>query len=277
MKSMFIEIQQSKIYYEIYGEGTPIIMLHGYSLDHDVLKNCMEPIFSQRGNYKRIYFDLPGMGKSPSNNLIDSSDGMLDVVIDFIHKIIQDQNYIIISESYGSYLARGLIARYDKNVEACLFLCPLIQPEAKKRSIPEYKVFLKDEKFIDTLASDEKYEFQACVVQSERIWKRFKRDIYDPLKLRDIDFLENIFLNKYKFSFDVDTQITTYDKPVLFIMGRQDVSVGYKEAWDLIESYPRASFAILDIAGHNLQIEQETLFNCLTNEWLDRIEFCKKK
>jgi len=274
---MFIEIQQSKINYEIYGNGTPIIMLHGYSLDHKVLKNCMEPIFSQRGEYKRIYFDLPGMGKSPSSNLINSSDDMLEIVIGFIHEILQDQDYIIISESYGSYLARGLIARFNEKVKACMFLCPLIQPETKRRIIPEYKVFLKDEKFIATLDSDEKYEFQACVVQNERIWRRFKSDIYDPLKLRDMVFLENIFLNHYKFSSEVDNQIKRYNKPVLFIMGRQDVSAGYRDAWDLIEKYPRASFAILDMAGHNLQIEQETLFNCLTNEWLDRIEFSKKK
>jgi len=29
---------------------------------------------------------------------------------------------------------------------------------------------------------------------------------------------------------------------------------------------------VLDRAGHNLQIEQEDLFNALVNEWLDRVE-----
>jgi hypothetical protein len=28
---------------------------------------------------------------------------------------------------------------------------------------------------------------------------------------------------------------------------------------------------VLDRAGHNLQIEQEALFNALVNEWLDRV------
>jgi pimeloyl-ACP methyl ester carboxylesterase len=48
--------------------------------------------------------------------------------------------------------------------------------------------------------------------------------------------------------------------------------VGYRDAWEILENYPRSTFAVLDRAGHNLQIEQETLFNALVNGWLDRVE-----
>ena len=40
----------------------------------------------------------------------------------------------------------------------------------------------------------------------------------------------------------------------------------------VLGNYPRGTFAVLDRAGHNLQIEQETGFNALVNEWLDRVE-----
>jgi pimeloyl-ACP methyl ester carboxylesterase len=39
----------------------------------------------------------------------------------------------------------------------------------------------------------------------------------------------------------------------------------------LLPHYPHASFAVLDTAGHNLQIEQPVLFNALMGEWLDRV------
>ena len=45
----------------------------------------------------------------------------------------------------------------------------------------------------------------------------------------------------------------------------------HRSGWQF-ENYPRSTFAVLDRAGHNLQIEQETLFNALVNEWLDRVE-----
>jgi pimeloyl-ACP methyl ester carboxylesterase len=56
------------------------------------------------------------------------------------------------------------------------------------------------------------------------------------------------------------------------LMGRQDNIVGYRDQWDFIEDYPRASFVVLDKAGHNLQIEQDVLFNALVKEWLDRVK-----
>lgn len=54
--------------------------------------------------------------------------------------------------------------------------------------------------------------------------------------------------------------------------GRQDNVVGYHDAWRLIEDYPRATFAVLDMAGHNLQIEQPDVFNSLVDNWLNRLE-----
>jgi uncharacterized caspase-like protein len=29
---------------------------------------------------------------------------------------------------------------------------------------------------------------------------------------------------------------------------------------------------VLDKAGHGLEVEQENVFNCLVDEWLDRVE-----
>ena len=52
--------------------------------------------------------------------------------------------------------------------------------------------------------------------------------------------------------------------------------MGYRDAWKIIEQYPRATFAILDEAGHLLEIEKEALFNCLVNDWLDRIQQFEK-
>ena len=54
--------------------------------------------------------------------------------------------------------------------------------------------------------------------------------------------------------------------------GRQDSSTGYVDTWSLLEHCPRASFAVLDLAGHNAQIERPELFAALTHDFLDRVE-----
>ena len=88
----------------------------------------------------------------------------------------------------------------------------------------------------------------------------------------DTAYLEQLGSKGYQFSFDVDSLREQYDKPVLIVAGRQDTSVGYRDAWSIIENYPRATLAVLDSAGHNLQIEQAQVFTALVLEWLDRVQ-----
>ena len=54
------------------------------------------------------------------------------------------------------------------------------------------------------------------------------------------------------------------------IAGRQDSTVGYAAAVDLLDRYPRATVAVLDGAGHALPHEQPELLAGLLQEWLAR-------
>ncbi|WP_337970370.1 alpha/beta fold hydrolase [Virgibacillus salexigens] len=61
--------------------------------------------------------------------------------------------------------------------------------------------------------------------------------------------------------------------------GAQDSVIGYKDAWKLIDNFPIATFATLDMAGHNLRSEQSNVFEALTGNWLERVqhELSKKR
>ncbi len=54
------------IFYETYGSGRPIVMLPGRPSDHHIMERFMEPLFTQRDGWLRIYPDLPGTGLTPS-------------------------------------------------------------------------------------------------------------------------------------------------------------------------------------------------------------------
>ncbi|MEO5965272.1 MAG: hypothetical protein ABIR11_07385 [Candidatus Limnocylindrales bacterium] len=62
------------------------------------------------------------------------------------------------------------------------------------------------------------------------------------------------------------------EAPALIVAGRQDSIVGYRDGWSILEHLPRATFAVLDRAGHALEREQSALFKALAGEWLDRVE-----
>jgi pimeloyl-ACP methyl ester carboxylesterase len=54
------------------------------------------------------------------------------------------------------------------------------------------------------------------------------------------------------------------------VAGRQDSTVGYAAAVDLLEHYPLATLAVLDGVGHALPHEKPELLAMLLRDWLDR-------
>lgn len=269
---MICKVDDLEINYEVYGEGKPIVMIHGFYPDHRLMTGCFEPVFKGRNGYKRIYIDLPGMGKTSSREWIKNSDVMLDVVLRFIKTIVPDENFLLVGESYGGYLSRGVIYKMADKVDGLMLLCPCVVADFKKRHIPKHEVLKKDEEILRKLTQAEADDFNSmAVVQSENIWRRYRDEILSEVNSADAKFLSSFQKYGYEYSFDVDKIEHKYEKPTLMLLGRQDASVGYKDAFAILDNYPRASFAVLDEAGHNLQIEQVELFNSLVNNWLDRV------
>ena len=78
--AMECDVGDITVNYESLGEGRPIVMLHGLSLDHTVTMFEMERHFARRLGWMRIYPDLPGMGRTPAADWIRSNDDTLQGV-----------------------------------------------------------------------------------------------------------------------------------------------------------------------------------------------------
>ena len=90
----------------------------------------------------------------------------------------------------------------------------------------------------------------------------------------DADFLARIRESSanYAFSFNVDDMTEPFPAPSLIITGRQDAVVGYRDAWNILDNYPRATYVVLDRSGHLREEENPDLVRVLIHEWLDRVE-----
>ncbi len=264
---MECSIKDIKVYYENYGEGIPILMIHGWSVDHRLMKGCMEPVFqSRKDGWKRIYLDLPGMGNTKAADWLTSSDQMLDILLGFIDNVIPNQRFILAGESYGGHLSRAIIHERASQIDGLLLICSSV---GKQKA--HYEILEKDEELISNLTEEERQDFQAegiNVIQNRRVWERYKEEVVPAFKKADNQFLSRL---SGEVSFAVDDLKEPFQKPTLMLAGRQDSRVGYQDLWNIIELYPRASICILDKAGHDLQIEQDALFTATVSEWLDRV------
>lgn len=264
-------VRDIRINYEIHGEGMPVLMIHGWGPDHRLMEGCMEPVFkTMETSWKRIYFDLPGMGKTKGKPWITGPDQMLDLILGFIDAIIPNRHFILAGESYGGYMARGIIKKRRSAVEGLLLICPV----TSDRKRPQFQVLEKDDALLNSLTEEDRSYFESDginVIRNRRVWERYREEVLPGLKMADNSFLENYLNRNSSFSFDVDSLEEPYMKPALILAGRQDSIVGYDGVWKIIESYPRASLILLDKAGHALQIEQDVLFTAAVREWFNRI------
>ena len=267
-------VRDVKIYYEIHGEGTPVLMIHGWGPDHRLMKGCMEPVFQTvDAAWKRIYFDLPGMRKTGGAPWITESDQMLELVLGFIDAVIPDRHFVLAGESYGGYLARGIVYKRPADVDGLLLICPVAWHEAVKDNGAEFQVLERDAELLSSLSEEDRNSFERegiITMRNNRVWKRFKKEVLPGLEAIDQAFLEKVGRH-FALSFNVDALEKPYGKPALMLAGRQDSIVGYRGLWQIAEMYPRASFVLLDRAAHALQIEQDILFTETVKEWLNRV------
>ena len=269
---MECQVKDLSVYYELFGEGIPIVMLHGWSLDHRHMSRDMEPLFRQRVGWKRIYVDLPGHGKTPGKDWIVSQDQMLDVVLGFIDKILPGQRLVLAGESAGAYLARGVVHHRSASIDGLLLTIPLIVADDAKRHVPSPVTLVADSALVAELEAGEVEMLQLAVVQSRKLVD-YTRANFPSASERDTDFQAKLREpENYAFSFDVDALPKPCPAPTLIVAGRQDSVVGYGDAFVILDNYPRGTFAVLDRSGHFLPFEQEALFRALVDEWLDRVE-----
>jgi len=269
---MKCQLEGITVHYEAFGEGMPIIMLHGWPLDHRFMVHTMELIFKNRDGWKRIYPDLPGMGETPGMDWITNQDQILDILLDFVEKIVPGQRFVVAGFSYGGYLGRGMVYQRSTMMDGLCLIAPNILVDDAQMTLPSHKSLVKDPVIVSELEHNLAEAFQRfAVVQSREVLDAWIAFGSPQRKIADYEFLSKLRDN-YEFSFDVDTLPEPFHGPTLMLMGRQDSSCGYHDAWSILENYSRGTFVVLDRAGHGLMIEQRKIFNALVNEWIDRVE-----
>lgn len=268
-----IRVRGIDLAYEERGEGRPMLLLHGFKPDRRLMQGAFEPVFEKRSGWRRIYLDLPGMGASGAGPAAATSDGMLDTVLEFIDAVLPHGTFAVAGQSYGGALARGVVKDRGARVEGICLLCPMTVEDFTKRHLPPRQVVAPDCSLRERLSPQEWEEFDAiAVAESPRIWERTRDEIFVGVHAAQDQFLDALKAHGMAFSRNIDALERPFEGPGLFVMGRQDHRTGYEDVWPLLANYPRATFAVLDRAGHHLHIEQETLFNALVHEWLHRME-----
>lgn len=229
-----------------HGTGTPIVFIHGYTVDHRLLLP-LEAAFAERPGWRRIHLDLPGHGRTPASASEPSADAIAETVAATIDELIgADTAFAVCGNSFGGQLARDLVARHGVRVLGLALIAPVVRPRGR-RSIP------RDARPIDTASA------------------AYRTHAEPGIRNHDREFAARLD-QAYDLTTAPEERFTTFDHPSLLLTGRQDDSVGFADQFELLESYPRMTYVALDDAGHNVHLDRPTLTNALFADWLDRLE-----
>jgi pimeloyl-ACP methyl ester carboxylesterase len=254
------QVNGVRLQYTEHGEGVPLVALHGAGVDHRDIEAAIEPIIPMTG-YRRVYVDLPGMGRSTSDGLT-CNDDIVTVLLDFIDRVCTPP-VILVGHSYGAYLARGVAARRPDMVLGLALVCPVAE---QSKDVPDHEVVRQDNDAYDELEPAQRTRFDDYfVVRTAVNARRFRDHTWPGITLVDEEAFGRIFAG-----WAVDVGSATLSAPTLIAAGRRDSVVGYADPTRLLEQYPRATLAVIEDAGHALIHEQPELFAALLGDLLER-------
>lgn len=97
VKILFVEINGIKINYEDFGEGKPVVFLHGWGSSIEPFRCLMEPL---KSTHRIIAIDFPGFGKSEMIESAWNVSDYVDVTLKFLNHL-EIKDAILVGHSFG--------------------------------------------------------------------------------------------------------------------------------------------------------------------------------
>lgn len=250
------------------GSGRPVVLVHGFPVDHRSMLP-LDAVLERHGGWRRLYVDLPWVrGSEPRGEVSSTDDVLAELRAELAERIGDDEQVLLVGSSFGGLLA-ARIAHDDPRVAGLALLEPAVVAAHAERTVPEQEVLVAAP---DVLAAAEPELAQAyaemAVVQSAEGLAEFAATVKVGLDAADEEMVERIS-RRYVPS-DGGAELG-FAGPTLVVTGRQDQVVGFRDQLALLDRYPRATFAVLDTAGHNAHLERPGVVGALLTDWLDRI------
>jgi 3-oxoadipate enol-lactonase len=112
MNMAFLEVNNAKFYYESHGEGQPLILISGYTADHDNWISVVEPLSE---HFNVITFDNRAVGQTEDDGGELSAELMADDVI-AIADVLGLEKPHIIGSSMGGTIAQIIGMKYPDKI-----------------------------------------------------------------------------------------------------------------------------------------------------------------
>ena len=261
----YVSANGMNIYYEEYGEGSPLVLLHGGSLTSQSWK-WLIPEASQ--HFHVYAMDSRGHGRTDNPDGEVSYEQMADDVATFIRKL-KINKPVVMGYSDGG-LTTLLLAMQYPEIPAAIIIGGATDTlgNSEKYFDGMQQFFVVDskgtisEEELDTIASKREGMID--------FWRKFHQQEGNPEYWRTL--VQNVWrMWTSPVEFD-DGDFKKITMPALVLLGDRDEFFSVEDAASLYSKLPNAEMAIAPGADHSFFREKADLFNSLVLDFLLRLK-----
>jgi 3-oxoadipate enol-lactonase len=257
-----VPVDGTSLYYEMTGEGDPVIFLHGMTLD---LRMWDRQVASLRDSYRVVRYDMRGFGRSEPSTVPYSHAADLQALIE--HLGLEMPVLVGLSMGGGAVINHAIL--YPGQARALVAICPSLGGYQRSKEFTDYQMALlqataeggidagKDlwisGPLFDQLRDKPAGEQLRTMVGEYSGWHWTHPDPGVPLVPPAIERLEEIAV------------------PSLIIIGEKDVPDCRAVADILVQRIAHAERLVFEEAGHMVNMEQPEKFNRSLQSFLQTI------
>lgn len=238
--------------YKVAGEGKPLILLHGWGSNGQVIWPLAEQLSSLRQCY---VLDLPGFGDSSVPNKPWAVDDYADMVQQFIADLGLEKADLLV-HSFGGRIALKLCARAEAQNSIGKVLITGGAGMKPKRSASYYlkKYTAKALKAPFMLLPPILREKALDTLRSTSLWKALGSSDYSKLSgvMRET-FVKTV--TEY-----LEPCLPNIPHEVLLLWGRNDEAAPLYQAKRMEQGIPEAALVVIDHAGHYAFLDRPSHF-----------------
>lgn len=238
-----VQINGIQLAYERHGKGTPLVLLHGYPLDHHLWDDII-PLL--KDTFDLILPDLRGFGESTT---VDTPYTMDDLATDVAGLLghLGIQKTAIAGHSMGGYVALAFARLYPKRVSGLGLVSSQVLADPPDRKEGRYKSAADvAEKGIGGIV-----ETMTTKLTSDTRLQAFARESMQ--KQKPAAYIGA--LKAMAERVDSTPLLSTNQYPVVVIHGDADALIPVVRAREVKETIPNAHFVEVSGAGHMPMME----------------------
>jgi pimeloyl-ACP methyl ester carboxylesterase len=249
------------------GQGMPIVMLHGFPLDHTMWDAQLNALAEQ---WRVIAPDLRGFGKSAAAGETATMEQMADDVAGALDTLGVREPVVLVGLSMGGYVAFQFLRKYPDRLKA-LVLCDTRSiadsPEAAagRHKLAEQVLREGMQPVADAMLP--KLFAPATVAGALETIEAARRTILQNRPAGIAAALRGMAERP-----DVSAELPRISVPTLVIVGQEDAISTVDEMRKIAKAIPRAEFVVLPRSGHMTPVENSAAFNEAIEPFLTRVE-----